>query len=117
MLAGCNALIRSGSAQAICGTEGLGEQLGLGRYEVRKKSDFTERVAAFYEARANTIELDSIKRIAALIAGNRGIELEEICYRSGEPYNEVARLALLLETDGFICIDLMQRCTINARNL
>lgn len=113
--AGCNALIRSGSAQAITGVEGLGEQLGLGRYELRRKAGFAESVAAFYGRRADTLELNSITRMASLIAENRGIELEEICYRSGEPYNEVARIAMMLETDGFICIDLMQRCTINAR--
>ena len=113
--AGCNALIRSGSAQAITGTDSLGEQLGLGKYNIRKKKSFTETIASFYGPRANTLELNSILRIASLIAQNRGIEIEEICYRSGEPYNEVARITMLLETDGFICIDLMQRCIINAR--
>ena len=113
--AGCNALIRSGSAQAITGLEGLGEQLGLGKYDIRRKPDFAESVAAFYGARHGTAGLDSITRIASLIAGNRGIGLEDLCFRSGEPYNEVARIAMMLEADGFICIDLMQRCTINAR--
>jgi len=113
--AGCNALIRSGCAQAVCGLEGLGEQLGLGKFDIRRKAGFAESVAAFYGARLDTLGLDSFTRIAALIAENRGIELEELCYRSGEPYNEVARIAMQLETDGFICIDLMQRCTINAR--
>ena len=113
--AGCNALIRSGTAEAITGLAGLGEQLGLGRYELRKKKDFCSLVAGFYGARADASELDAILGIAALIAGKRGIDLEGLCYLSGKPYNEVSRIAVMLESDGFICTDLTGRCTINAR--
>lgn len=50
-----------------------------------------------------------------MIADRRGIDLEELCYISNKPYNEVARIAVRLESDGFICTDLAGRCTINAR--
>jgi len=113
--AGCNALIRAGTAEAITGLPGLGEQLGLGRYDLRKKKDFCSMVSEFYASRTAPEELDAIRAFAGMIAGRRGIDLEELCYLSGKPYNEVARLAVMLESDGFICTDLTGRCTINAR--
>ena len=113
--AGCNAIIRAGTAEAITGLTGLGEQLGLGKYDIRKKPDFAAAVAEYYGARADTAELNAICKLAALVASKRGADLEELSYLAAMPYNEVARLAMTLEADGFICIDLMQRCTINAR--
>ena len=113
--AGCNAIIRAGTAEAITGLEGLGAQLGLGRYEIKKKADFASTVEAYYRSHAGAGEVEMLVRMAKIIAGKRGIDLEELCYQSGMPYNEVVRLAMLLETDGFISMDLMQRCTINDR--
>ena len=72
-------------------------------------------IAEYYGPRADTPELNAITGIAEMIAGKRGIDMEELCYISGRPYNEVARIALMLESDGFICTDLTGRCTINAR--
>ncbi len=113
--AGCNALIRAGTAEAITGLPGLGEQLGLGRYNIRKKKDFCSMVSEFYGTLADAAELEGIREIAGMIADRRGIDLEELCYISNKPYNEVARIAVRLESDGFICTDLAGRCTINAR--
>lgn len=113
--AGCNAIIRAGTAEAITGLSGLGEQLGLGRYSIKEKADFAGTVEAYYSSRADALEVEEIMGLARLIAGKRGVDLEELCYLSGHPYNEVVRLAMLLEADGFIALDLMQRCTINER--
>lgn len=113
--AGCNALIREGIAEAITGLSGLGEQLGLGRYCLRRKEDFMTRLNGFYAGGSDAAELGRICRIAEIIRSERGIDLEELCIRSGLPYNEVSRTATMLESDGFICLDLMGRCTINER--
>ena len=113
--AGCNAIIREGYAEAITGLSGLGEQLGLGRFSIRKKQDFVAAVAEYYSSRADASEQDALRIIAGLISSNRGANLEELCYLAGIPYNETSRLAMTLEADGFISIDLMQRCTINER--
>ena len=113
--AGCNAIIRDGTAEAITGLSGLGEQLGLGRYAVRERPSFPRTVEAYYRSRTEASEVQDLILLAGLIAGKRGIDLEELCYQSGRSYNEVVRLAMLLESDGFIAMDLMQRCTINER--
>jgi hypothetical protein len=102
-------------AEAVTGLSGIGEQLGLGRYRLRKKEDLISRLNTCYSGRLDTIGLNQMLRIAELIREERGIDLEELCIRSGQPYNEVARTATMLESDGFICLDLMGRCTINER--
>ena len=39
--------------------------------------------------------------------------LDEICRALGLPYGDVAAACSLLESDGFICMDLLQRCSID----
>lgn len=113
--AGCNAIIRAGTAEAITGLSGLGEQLGLGRYSVGEGANPALSVEAYYRSRAQASDLEALTGLAKLIEGRRGVDLEELCYLSGRPYNEVVRLAMMLESDGFIALDLMGRCTINRR--
>ena len=50
------------------------------------------------------------------IKKHRGITIEEIAETTHLEYSRTAELVGILETDGFICIDLLQRCTINFRN-
>ena len=45
-----------------------------------------------------------------------GKTIEEISEKARLDYSRTAELARILEIDGFICIDLLQRCTINFRN-
>lgn len=53
----------------------------------------------------------------SLIRKNRGITLDGLCERTGADYGEVSAAALTLQADGIIDIDLLQRCTINTKNL
>jgi DNA-binding IclR family transcriptional regulator len=45
----------------------------------------------------------------------RGITIEDIAIETGLSYSRTAELVSILETDGFISMDLLQRCTINIR--
>ena len=49
------------------------------------------------------------------IRKERGITLDELCDRCRMEYAQVSMLTGLLETDGFISIDLLQRCSIMYR--
>ena len=60
-------------------------------------------------------EVQQLVRLALLVRGQRGIQFDEICRQTGIGYAEVARAAGLLEEERFICIDLLQRCTINVK--
>ena len=114
--AGCNALIRNRTAEAITGLAGLGAQLGLGRYELRRKKDFVQVVSEFYGRKPGFADAELIRSAAELIAAKRGIDIEELCYSLNLPYNEAARLVTILESDAFISTDLTGRCTINPGN-
>ena len=113
--AGCNALIKTRTAEAVTDLESLGEQLGLGKYSLKRKNDLMEMISGFYASRTNTLDLNALMQTAGLIKDCRGISIEELCYRTGRPYNETARLVSMLEADGFICMDLTQRCWVNAK--
>ena len=47
----------------------------------------------------------------------KGILFDEICRETALGYAEVTRAAGLLEEEGFICVDLLQRCSINTKNV
>ncbi len=47
----------------------------------------------------------------------RGITVEELCGETGLGYSRLSSLASMLETDGFITIDLLRRCSISRRTI
>lgn len=113
--AGCNSLIRARSAEMISDLAGLGEQLGLGRYSLRRETDLLELLDRHYGPLINGQELDSLRKVATTVRDNRGVALDDLALRTGLPYGEAASLASTLEADGFICMDLMQRCSVNVK--
>ena len=60
-------------------------------------------------------KIDRLSSMLLLIRRHRGITVEELADMCGADYSSTVRLAGLLESDGFITIDLLQRCCINAR--
>ena len=53
--------------------------------------------------------------IIGTIRKNRGINLDDLCAKTGHEYSKTMRLAGILEMEGIITMDLLQRCTINIR--
>ena len=51
------------------------------------------------------------------IRRQRGITLDGICACTSLPYPAAARYAGMLESEGIVAIDLLQRCTINLKNV
>ena len=60
-------------------------------------------------------EVDRLVQLAQLIRAERGIGLDELCRATQLDYADVARAAGLLEEEGFIGMDLLQRCSINVK--
>ncbi len=113
--AGCNALIRRGEAEAVTDFGNLGEQLGLGHLEPPCRAGLMEAVEARYASLPVPCERSSLMETVRIIRDNNGISLDEICFTTGKPYNEVSRLAATLESDKFIVIDIMGRCLLSDR--
>lgn len=114
--AGCNRLIREKVAEPVDSLEMLPELLGLGSFDRRKCAGLEEEVREKYSGVLPEDELMILLRIAELIRKTRGISLDGICEAGAMSWQEASRYAGMLENDGFISIDLLQRCVIKVKN-
>ena len=112
---GCNYLIKNKIAEPIISPEDLIESLKLGPSSPRRSEDWQEGLAREYGSRMSQDRISGMSAILLEIRKERGIQLEELCARCRMDYSQVAMLAGILESDGFISIDLLQRCTIMSR--
>ena len=110
--AGCNSLIRSGCAAPVTSERDLVESLG---FIFRKESGKHAVPSEYYSGDMDKDSVGMMSRILLLIRKNRRMSLDELAEATALPYGTVAELCGILETDGFISIDLMQRCTINRK--
>lgn len=115
--AGCNALLREKLAEPITDTTHFLDMLGLGCVSRKKKESIENEIIALYGQILSEEETGNLLTILSLIRKERGITLDDICDAARLPYGTVARLAGMLESDGIICTDLLQRCVINVKNV
>ncbi len=111
--AGCNELIREQIAAPLTGLNGIGEALGLGKYDIRKKDDIKSLVIKHYHDSLPDKDLGDIVLIALSVASCRGVTPDELCRKTGLPYEAVSYYVGILESDGFLTTDLLQRCSVN----
>ena len=112
---GCNELLREKLAEPVTDTVHFLDVLGLGSPGRRKAADFEEEVRARYASVLPPEELADIMTVAGVIRRSRGITLDGICPEACLPYGAVARYAGMLESDGLISTDMLQRCSINVK--
>jgi len=110
---GCNLLIREKIAEPVTSLALLPEQLGLGVYRPGREKDLAETVATRMDGKLPEETVPVVVSLALEIKSTRGISLDELCRETGMDYREVALYAGLLESEGIITIDLMQRCSVN----
>ena len=108
---GCNLLIQEKIAESISSLAGFGASLGLGRFNLRRKADVAKMVGERYRHRDDVTDLALITDIAGTVRSYPGITVDEISARLGRPYPEISAMTRLLESDGIISMDLLQRCT------
>lgn len=113
---GCNLLIKDQTATPIASPETLPVALGLGRLSRRRGADLETAVRARFSSALPAEEVERLVRLADLIRTRRGLCFDELCREADLSYADISRAAGLLEEEGFICIDLLQRCTINVKN-
>ena len=109
---GCNFLIRSKIAEPIISTEDLIGSLGLKTSRRRKVTNKIDKVKGAYSKRLDSETVDKLAEIMVLISREKGVTVEEIASISDITYSQAASLTSMLEMDGFIQIDLLQRCFI-----
>ena len=109
---GCNHLIRSKIAEPLISIEDLTSSLGLNRAGIRDRMSLGETVLSEYETRLSPEKTELAITLLTMIKTERGITIEELSEATGISYSMTANMAAMLETDGFISIDLLQRCFI-----
>ena len=107
---GCNFLIKSKIAEPLTSVSELLESLGMETGTKDKKMSDKEMIARKYGS--DTEFTAQAVAAVSLIRHERGITLEELAEKLTVSYSKVAQLTGALEMDGFICVDLLQRCSI-----
>lgn len=107
---GCNFLIKSKIAEPLTSVSELLESLGMETGAKDKKMSDKEMIARKYGS-GTEFTAQAIAAVS-LIRHERGITLEELAEKLTVSYSKVAQLTGALEMDGFICVDLLQRCSI-----
>ncbi len=115
--AGCNLLLRERIADPVISCASLTDSLGLHRSAPQEKESTDDRkeIGKKYASRLCGEDLDRISEILLTIRGNRGTDIESIAETCGMSYRKALELTMLLEADGMISVDLMQRCTIKIK--
>jgi len=109
--AGCNSLISSHMAEIIASPEELVEALGL----KPKTKNSRDRRSAFYTRLSRKYGTTSAQVAVGMAVFDRpGAGYEELSSETNLPYVKVIETVGLLEADGLVTTDLLQRCTANA---
>ena len=114
---GCNLLIREKIAEPITSTEALLESLGMKSRSRRSPDTFKERLQGTFGRSSSAEYIDRLHTLLLAISKERGITVEELSLKTGLGYRQTAEATAMLEIEGFISIDLLQRCTINYKNV
>lgn len=113
---GCNELIRAKIAEPLTSTAVLLENLGMKSRHPRHRSDDREILMQTYGESLTPEAISLMAKLLELIRKEKGITLEELAASCGLPYHMVLKSCSMLESDGFITTDLLQRCSINAKS-
>lgn len=103
---GCNSLIASGMAEIIADPDELVDKLGIGGLKAATRESLASLLRQKYGA-GSAQEI-----IGMLIKKNRGIDYDTLANLSGLSWGEVTNATAILESDGIIITDFLQRCSI-----
>ena len=112
---GCNILIKEKTAETILSEKWLVRSIGLKYRETARKDDPEETLRSVYGDRYGKDRIGTLAEIVLKIRSQRGITVEELASATGLAYKEVLEYTVLLETDGIISTDLLQRCYIRLK--
>nr|MCR5003868.1 DNA-protecting protein DprA [Bacteroidales bacterium] len=113
---GCNILIGEKIAEPIYSLKALTESLQLGSAaETQTAGDLAEEIKTRFTSVYGEKAAEEMGIIVYLIKKRRQPTIDEIALQSGLEYQMVRSHASLLELEGIIGIDLLQRCVLRHR--
>ena len=113
---GCNELIRAKIAEPLTSVKVLLESLGLKSRRNRQTYIPDEVIAAVYGDNHSPDKIAAMTAVLKAVKRQRDISIEELSHETGLAFHEAANLCSIMEADGLISIDLLQRCSINTKN-
>lgn len=111
---GCNLLIKEKIAEPIISVAQIMESTGAGPYHGSPTGDPVSMAREIY-GKESIDRVECLTRIILSIRNTRGITVEEIASDICLPYKYVLECTAMLESDGIITTDLMQRCYIRLK--
>lgn len=112
---GCNELIRRKIAEPVTSIAGLLESMRMKKAAKYPGKGIQQVVAELPAVLSGEEEPKRIMTVLKMIEKNRGITLDEIACRSGLDYRQVSAVTVMLESEGVITTDLLQRCCLNSK--
>ncbi|MBE6227442.1 MAG: DNA-processing protein DprA [Bacteroidales bacterium] len=112
---GCNSLISSKIAEPMTDIRSLVGNLGFSKAAPGRTVSWSEIIESAYKDQTDPGHMSMMKDIMAIIQEERGITIEELAQRMGIGYATASNLITILEMDGFISTDLLQRCSIRIK--
>lgn len=109
---GCNWLIRTGKAEALFSVEDYVHSSGMGSIPSREPVKTSDMLRRSYSGKADEKSIDAMSRILSAVRRRRGISLDDLCIESGLPWSSMRAYVGRLESDGFLTVDMQQRCCI-----
>lgn len=109
---GCNKLIWDKVAEPLISTEKLLETMGLKGRNRRSRASVDEILHRCFGGKVTEETIGYMTAFIKAVRDERGITVEEVAVRLGTDYSKASNLAGMLETEGLICTDLLQRCFI-----
>jgi len=113
---GCNNLVRKKMAEPVTDMSFLLESLRMSAGKSRERMSGREKIESLYGSTLPRDKVEMMTRILLHIKKHRGTTVEELSCACGLSYSLVSQMTSLLEADGLITVDLLQRCSINANN-
>ena len=112
---GCNLLIKEKVAEAIDSIEGLADSLGLHTKTRQSKASPQEIVRSIFGTRVGPDMVSEMSDILDTIINHRGITLDDLSVVAASSYARISHITGMLEMEGLISVDLLQRCTASTR--
>lgn len=109
---GCNLLIKSKIAEPLTSIPEFLDSIGMKPGNSPEHISDMEALTDRYKFRSPDDRIRQMADLLTAIRNRRGITVEELAVECGLEYARTVELASTLEMDGFICMDLLQRCSI-----
>jgi len=109
---GCNELIRRKIAEPMTSAESLIRSLGMKSSIMSPSPDIRTMLSEFHTSRLSPDDIRKIDNVLSVIRKEHGITVSELPEATGLDYRAILEIIGILETDGIICCDILQRCRI-----